>query len=64
VPVLDAAGELVHAGGETQASGLYALGLRFQRRRNSSFIDGVGRDAEELSAAIARHLRHRPARAA
>jgi len=28
------------------------LGIRFQRRKNSNLIDGVGRDAEELS----RHL--------
>jgi putative flavoprotein involved in K+ transport len=64
VPVLDAAGELVHDRGVTPAPGLYALGLRFLRRRSSSFIDGVGRDAEELAAEVALRLRHRPARAA
>jgi putative flavoprotein involved in K+ transport len=64
VPVLDAAGELSHRGGVTPAPGLYALGLRFQRRRNSSFLDGVGRDAEELADDIARHLCRSPARAA
>jgi putative flavoprotein involved in K+ transport len=64
VPVLDAAGELVHDRGVTPAPGLYALGLRFLRRRSSSFIDGVGRDAEEIAAEIALRLRHRPARAA
>ena len=52
VPVLDERGELRHRGGVTPAPGLYALGLRFQRHRNSSFIDGVGRDAE----ALARHV--------
>ena len=36
-------------GGVTAAPGLYALGLRFQCRRNSNFIDGVGRDAEALA---------------
>jgi putative flavoprotein involved in K+ transport len=50
VPVLDGAGEIRHDGGLTAAPGLYVLGLRFLRRRKSSFIDGVGIDAEELSA--------------
>ena len=59
VPVLDAAGEIAHAGGVTAAPGLYALGLRFLRRRNSNFIDGVGRDAEAL-AAQHRRLPRRP----
>jgi putative flavoprotein involved in K+ transport len=50
VPVLDASGELRHAGGVTPVPGLYALGLHFQRRRKSAFIDGVGADAEEIAA--------------
>ena len=49
VPVFDSAGEVRHAGGVTPAPGLYVIGLRFLRRRKSSFIDGVGPDAEELS---------------
>lgn len=49
VPVLDARGELRHNGGITPEPGLYALGLQFMRRRNSSFIDGVGADAAELA---------------
>ena len=53
VPVLDAAGEIVHQGGVTAAPGLYVLGLRFLRHRSSNFIDGVGRDAEALAAEIA-----------
>jgi len=52
VPVLDANGELRHDGGVTPQPGLYALGLRFMRRRNSSFLDGVGADAEELAERI------------
>ena len=56
VPVLDGAGELIHHGGVMAAPGLYAIGLRFLRRRNSNFIDGVGRDAEDLAAEIAGHL--------
>lgn len=59
LPVFDAEGELAHAGGVTALPGLYAIGYRFLRRRNSSFIGGVGADAEALSAHIAGHLRHR-----
>ena len=36
--------------------GLYALGLPFMRRRNSSFIDGVGHDAYELAGELAHWL--------
>lgn len=64
VPVLDAAGELRHDGGVTPAPGLYVLGLPFLRRRNSPFIDGVGRDAEALAVEIARQLRQTTAQAA
>lgn len=41
-------GELIHSRGPLHAPGLFALGLRFMRRRDSHFLDGVGRDAEEL----------------
>jgi putative flavoprotein involved in K+ transport len=54
VPVLDASGEIVHNGGLTSAFGLYVLGMNFQRRRNSSFIDGVGADAQKIAEHIAR----------
>jgi putative flavoprotein involved in K+ transport len=53
VPVLDRRGELRHDGGITPAPGLYALGLPFQRRRKSTFIDGVGDDAAALADDIA-----------
>ncbi|HEY0836895.1 MAG TPA: NAD(P)-binding domain-containing protein [Azospirillum sp.] len=56
VPVLDAAGEVVHHGGITPSPGLYVLGLRFLRRRKSNFIDGVGADAEELAGDVLGHL--------
>lgn len=52
VPVLDAAGDIQHVGGVTPVRGLYVLGLQFQRRRNSAFIDGVGADAEDLAAHV------------
>ncbi len=55
VPVIDDRGEIRHDGGVTPEPGLYVLGIRFQRRKNSNLIDGVGRDAEELS----RHLANR-----
>jgi putative flavoprotein involved in K+ transport len=58
VPVLDARGEIKHDGGVTPEPGLYALGLHFMRRRNSAFLDGVGRDAAEL----ADHIEQRMAR--
>jgi putative flavoprotein involved in K+ transport len=51
--VLDPQGEIRHQGGITPASGLYALGLLFLRRRNSNFIDGVGKDAAALADHIA-----------
>jgi putative flavoprotein involved in K+ transport len=53
VPVLDARGELIQRDGVTPAPGLYVLGLRFQSRRNSNFIEGVGRDAAALATRIA-----------
>jgi putative flavoprotein involved in K+ transport len=56
LPVLDADGELRHDGGITAVPGLYALGLRFLRRRSSSFLDGVGRDAEALAPIVAARL--------
>ena len=49
VPVLDAGGEIRHRGGVTPAQGLYVLGLNFLRRRSSSFLGGVARDAEVLA---------------
>lgn len=58
LPVLDARGEIAHREGCTAVPGLYVLGMHFLRRRNSSFIDGVGDDARFLSGEIAAHLRH------
>lgn len=64
VPVLDGRGEIVHQGGITPEPGLCVLGLQFLRHRNSSFLDGVGRDALALAAHLAEHLRRRNPRAA
>ena len=64
LPALDRHGEIAHRGGVTAVPGLYALGLPFLRRRSSTFIDGVGRDAEALAPLIAAHLDAAPALAA
>jgi putative flavoprotein involved in K+ transport len=56
VPILDSWDEIIHLGGITPAAGLYAMGLNFMRRRKSTFIDGVGPDAEELVHFIAADL--------
>jgi putative flavoprotein involved in K+ transport len=58
--LLDAAGEIRHRGGVTPVPGLYLLGLRFMRRRNSNFLDGVGADATARRRGP-RHLSHRTA---
>ncbi len=56
VPVLGPDGELQHCQGITTSPGLYALGLVFMRRRNSSTVDGVGQDARELADHLADYL--------
>jgi putative flavoprotein involved in K+ transport len=58
MPVLDRQGEVVHKGGITPVPGLYILGMQFQRRRNSAFIDGVGKDAVELAEHISEQEQH------
>jgi putative flavoprotein involved in K+ transport len=57
LPILDTRGEIIHTGGVTRMPGVYVMGLRFLRRRNSSFIDGQAQDAEELADQLAT-LRH------
>ena len=53
VPVLDARGEIVQRHGVTPVPGLFTLGLKFQRRRRSHFISGVGSDAAFVAERIA-----------
>jgi putative flavoprotein involved in K+ transport len=48
VPVLDRGGRIRHHRGVTDVPGLYAIGLRFQHRRNSTFVDGARPDAAYL----------------
>ncbi|MDX8494837.1 NAD(P)/FAD-dependent oxidoreductase [Mesorhizobium sp. VK22B] len=49
-------GELAHQGGVTSVPGLYALGFRFLRKRDSNFIGGVGADAQAIATEISRYL--------
>jgi putative flavoprotein involved in K+ transport len=58
LPILNRRGDVAHEGGITPAPGLYVLGMQFQRRRNSNFIDGVGKDARDLAGEIAAYLDH------
>src|SRR5215475_14271114 len=60
VPELDRKGRIRHDGGVVAAPGMYVLGLPFMRRRKSSFIDGAGDDAADISS----HLHLGLARAA
>jgi putative flavoprotein involved in K+ transport len=61
VPVLDRHGQIAHHRGVTSVPGLYVLGLKFQYRRNSSFLDGVASDARFVAAHVM--LRRMTARA-
>ena len=54
--LLDRKGRLVHDGGVLPLPGLYVLGLPFLRRRKSSFLDGVGPDADDLATHLVGHL--------
>jgi putative flavoprotein involved in K+ transport len=56
VPVFDEAGEIVHRRGVTRIPGVFVLGLRFQHRRKSHFIGGVGEDAAFLAEVIERSV--------
>ena len=61
VDALDPAGELIHERGVTRVPGLYALGLRFQYRRSSHIIGGVGHDAAFIAEHISGRVRATPA---
>jgi putative flavoprotein involved in K+ transport len=53
LPALDRSGRIRHRRGITAVPGLYAIGLRFQSRRSSTFIDGARHDAAYLADHIA-----------
>lgn len=59
LPILTSTGEVAHSSGVTPFPGVYVIGLNFQRRRSSSYIDGVGDDAYFLSEHIGRRLGQR-----
>ena len=56
LPVLDAKGRVRHDGGVTSVPGLYLMSAAFLRRRKSTFIDGAGDDARDLSAHLVEYL--------
>jgi putative flavoprotein involved in K+ transport len=45
LPVLDPRGEIAHVAGRTRVHGLTVVGMAWQTRRTSTFIDGVRHDA-------------------
>ena len=57
-------GDIAHVDGVTAIPGLYALGFRLLRKRDSHFIGGVGSDAAVLAQQISAHLRQSKDRAA
>lgn len=61
---LGADGEIAHQGGVTSVPGLYALGFRFLRKRDSNFIGGAGVDAQAIAAEVSRYLDRKGLRAA
>jgi putative flavoprotein involved in K+ transport len=52
VPVLNRAGEIIQVYGATPAPGLYVMGMRWQSRRSSSFLDGVRHDAATVAGLV------------
>ena len=61
LPVFDGDGEIVQRRGVTPMDGVFVLGLRFQHRRRSHFIGGVGEDAAFLAELLAGSLAARRA---
>ena len=54
--LLDRKGAIQHDGGVMNQPGMYVLGLPFARSRKSSFLDGVGPDAQYLSQHLSSYL--------
>jgi len=52
LPILDESGEPVHHRGVTRAAGVYLLGMPWLYKLKSSFLCGVGEDAEHLAERI------------
>jgi putative flavoprotein involved in K+ transport len=53
LPILDAEGAPLHKDGVTGQPGIYFLGLPWLRKRKSSFLGGVGEDAQLIADRIA-----------
>lgn len=56
VPVLDPRGEIRHDAGRTPVPGLHVVGMSWQTRRSSTWIDGVGADARIVADDVADHV--------
>jgi putative flavoprotein involved in K+ transport len=56
VPVFDLRGRVRHDGGVVDSPGMYVIGMPVLRCRRSTFIDGAGNDARDLSAHLASYL--------
>jgi putative flavoprotein involved in K+ transport len=52
-------GEIAHSDGVTFEPGVFALGFRLLRKRDSHFIGGVGTDAEAIADEVSTFLRNR-----
>ena len=61
--VLDRRGQIIHDGGVMPVPGLYVVGLPLLRRRKSSFLDGIGADAVDVTAHVREHLERNAAAA-
>lgn len=48
VPVIGTDGDIAQRRGVTPSPGLYVVGMRFQHRRSSAFLDGVRHDARDV----------------
>jgi putative flavoprotein involved in K+ transport len=59
LPIFDADGQPIHRDGVTPAPGVYLLGLSWLRKQKSSFLFGVGEDAQFLAGEIAGRARSR-----
>jgi putative flavoprotein involved in K+ transport len=57
LPVLDRHGDIAHVDGATPAPGLQVVGMRWQSRRGSSFLDGVRHDAATVVGRVVARLR-------
>jgi putative flavoprotein involved in K+ transport len=63
VPVLDGGGDIRHRNGSTTSPGLHVVGMRWQTRRSSTFLDGVRHDATIVVARVLADLDGRRATA-